>query len=83
MSFSQKLCNLTNFLMSSTFIALLDKSNTICNACYPIGEVCRHLLDSQVIEDFIEGLQYFQKAVMVANYTEQLFKNLEEVSVIR
>lgn len=53
----------------------------MCNCTYPIGELCSHIIDPKVLELFIDGLQYYQKSILVANHTEQLFENLEEVRI--
>lgn len=49
-----------------------------CGAVYSNGDVCKHVLDSQVVDRFIEGLQHYQKVILVADYTEQLLQNLNE-----
>eukprot|EP01035_Chromulina_nebulosa_P021914 gene21914-28373_t len=50
-----------------------------CGAIFSNGDICKHVTDSKVLDSYIERLQYFQKIILVADYTEQLVQNLEEV----
>lgn len=49
-----------------------------CGAVYSNGEVCKHVLDCKVLDDYIEGLQNYQKSTLVAEHNEQLLQTLIE-----
>lgn len=56
-----------------------EGSLTQCGAIFSNGDICKHVTDSKVLDTYIERLQYFQRVTLVADYTEQLIQNLEEV----
>eukprot|EP00597_Dinobryon_sp_UTEXLB2267_P007146 CAMPEP_0170088542 /NCGR_PEP_ID=MMETSP0019_2-20121128/22793_1 /TAXON_ID=98059 /ORGANISM="Dinobryon sp., Strain UTEXLB2267" /LENGTH=565 /DNA_ID=CAMNT_0010306843 /DNA_START=559 /DNA_END=2256 /DNA_ORIENTATION=+ len=50
-----------------------------CRAVFSNADVCKHVLDSQEVDRYIEGLQYYQKVILVSDYFEQLQQNLNEI----
>ncbi len=50
-----------------------------CGAIFSNGDICKQVTDCKVLDSYIERLQYFQRVTLVADYTEQLIQNLDEV----